>query len=199
MSRLAKKPIVLAAGVHSAIDVEKRSIEIKGPKGTLKWSIPKEVVMTQEKSPSGQMAVKVALDPAVGAEASTGRVKALLGLSCAKVRNMMTGVVTGFQKEIDIQGVGFKAQAQGKTIVFNLGMSHPLTFDPPEGVTITVSPKLTGLTIVGIDRDVVGQVASTIRSFRPPEPYKVKGIRYLGEVVRRKAGKAASAGAGGKK
>lgn len=183
MSRLAKKPIVMAPGVSVVIEPQEKRIQVKGPKGVLDWHYPQGVILNQQKGAAGETILKIEPQDSLG--------KALLGLSYALIRNMTRGVTEGYQKELEIQGVGYKAQAQGKDVVLALGKSHPITFTPPDGVTIAIGPKQTTLVISGVNKALVGQVASILRSLRPPEPYKGKGIRHLGEVVRRKAGKTA--------
>jgi large subunit ribosomal protein L6 len=122
------------------------------------------------------------------------QVRALHGTTRAVLANMVSGVSDGFQKQLQVEGVGYRAEMKGKQLVMALGLSHPVVVDPPPGITFTVEEKTRTITIAGFDRELVGQVAADIRSWRPPEPYKGKGLRYVGEIVRRKAGKAGKVG-----
>ena len=153
------------------------AISVEGPKGKLSWTLPREI-----KASVSDNRVSLAR------EAETRSVKALHGLSRALVNNMVQGVSEGFTKQLEIEGVGFKAAVQGSTLNLSLGFSHPILFPIPNEIKITVADA-TKLTIQGIDKKLVGQVAADIRRFYPPEPYKGKGVRYAGEQVRRKEGK----------
>jgi large subunit ribosomal protein L6 len=176
MSRIGKKAIEIPDKVKMAVS-EDGSIQIEGPKGRLEWVLPGQIKIRVE----GKQAV-------LNRDAETRSVKALHGLSRSLINNMVVGVSKGFQKALEIQGVGFRAQVQGKNLNLNIGFSHPVIFRIPDGIKITVQEN-TKILIEGIDKQVVGQVAADIRSFYPPEPYKGKGIRYAGEQIRRKEGK----------
>ena len=176
MSRIGKKPIELPAKVKVNVGAE-GAVTVEGPKGKLSWNLPKAVRARVE----GR---SVSLDR----DGETRQVKALHGLSRALIANMVTGVNEGFKKELEIQGVGFKAAVQGQKLNLSLGKSHPILFEIPTNVKITVAES-TKITIEGADKHLVGQTAADIRAFHPPEPYKGKGVRYAGEQVRRKEGK----------
>ncbi|MGQ0670068.1 MAG: 50S ribosomal protein L6 [Actinomycetota bacterium] len=180
MSRVGRKPIVIPAGVKVA--VKEGKVEVQGPKGKLSTPVP----------PGISFAVEGAelVCSRVGDE---GRARALHGLARALAQNAVTGVSTGFSKELDIVGVGYKAQLEGRKVVFSLGYSHVVEFPIPEGIQIAVE-KQTHLVVSGFDRQHVGQVAAEIRRLRKPDPYKQKGIRYVGEVLKKKAGKAGATG-----
>jgi large subunit ribosomal protein L6 len=176
MSRIGKKAIELPAKVKLNISPD-GAVTAEGPKGKLQWTLPPEI----------KGSVK---DNSVVFERSNEdrKVRALHGLARALVNNMVVGVSTGFSKDLEIQGVGFKAAVQGKTLKLNLGFSHDVLFPIPEGIKITVTDN-TKLKIEGSDRQVVGQAAAHIRAYYPPEPYKGKGVRYVGETIIRKEGK----------
>jgi large subunit ribosomal protein L6 len=176
MSRIGKKPIQVPAKVKVNVGAE-GAVTVEGPKGKLTWNLPKAVRARVEGS-------SVSLDR----DGETRQVKALHGLSRALIANMVTGVNEGFKKELEIQGVGFKAAVQGQKLNLSLGKSHPILFEIPTNVKITVAES-TKITIEGADKHLVGQTAADIRAFHPPEPYKGKGVRYAGEQVRRKEGK----------
>jgi len=176
MSRIGKKRIPLPEKVKIEFTPE-GGVLVEGPKGKLHWNLPKQVTA---KVDGGEIAVE--------RNGETRAEKALHGLSRALIANMVTGVSAGFKKNLEIQGVGFKAAVQGENLNLSLGFSHPVLFPIPEGIKVTVTEN-TKLSVEGIDCQLVGQVASDIRSYYPPEPYKGKGIRYAGEVVRRKEGK----------
>jgi large subunit ribosomal protein L6 len=180
MSRIGKKPIPIPAGVQVTLD--NGTVSVKGPKGQLSWSFDPSIQVAQE---NGHLIVTRANDQP--------RVRALHGLTRSLVANMVTGVSTGFTKNLEIQGTGYRAQLQGRKLVLSLGFSHPVEIDPPEGITF-LSDAPNRVSVSGIDKQLVGEVAAKIRALRPPEPYKGKGIRYAGEVVRRKAGKAGKTG-----
>ena len=167
MSRIGKQPIAIPPKVK--VEVKGQQVLIEGPKGKLSWSLPQR---TSLKVDNGRVVVSRSGDDA--------QTKALHGLSRALVNNMVRGVSEGFSKKLEIQGVGFKAAVQGKTVNLSLGYSHPVVYDIPEQIKVTVEEN-TKLTIEGPDRQVVGQVAAEIRSFYPPEPYKGKGVRYTDE------------------
>jgi large subunit ribosomal protein L6 len=175
MSRIGKQPIVIPPTVK--VEVKGQKIFVEGPKGKLDWELPRR---TSLKVQDGKIIVS--------REGDDAQAKALHGLSRALVNNMVNGVAEGFVKKLEIQGVGFKAAVQGKTVNMNLGYSHPINYQIPEQIKVTVEEN-TKLTIEGPDKKVVGQVAAELRSFYPPEPYKGKGVRYVGEHVQRKEGK----------
>jgi large subunit ribosomal protein L6 len=175
MSRVAKKPIALPKGVEC--NVSKETISVKGPKGTLKVARPNGVDVDVKGSE---------VNFGVSNE---GEMK-MAGTMRALVANMVTGVSEGYQRKLELVGVGYRAALQGKDLNLTLGFSHPLVFKAPEGVTITV-PTQTEILIVGADKQVVGQTAAKIRAFRPPEPYKGKGVRYSGEKISLKEAKKA--------
>ena len=178
MSRIGKKPIPVPSGVDVAI--EGRRVTVKGPKGTLERNIPATIAVRQD---DGTLLVERPDDERAN--------RALHGLTRSLLNNMVVGVTDGFRKELEIVGVGYRAIAQGPNrIELALGFSHPVHVDAPDGVTFEV-PAPTRIAVVGIDKEAVGQVAADIRAIRKPEPYKGKGVRYAGEYVRRKAGKAA--------
>lgn len=176
MSRIGKKSIEIPDKVKLAVS-DTGSIKVEGPKGKLEWVLPESIKLRIE----GKQAV---LDRSVENRAT----KALHGLSRSLVSNMVVGVSQGFQRALEIHGVGFRAQVQGKNLNLNIGFSHPVVFPIPDGIKITVQES-TKLLIEGIDKQLVGQVAADIRAFYPPEPYKGKGIRYSGEQILRKEGK----------
>ena len=177
MSRIGKAPITVPAGVD--IKVDGRRISVTGPKGTLERQIPGTITVSQD---GDTLTVERPNDE--------NKVKAMHGLTRSLVNNMVIGVTEGFKKNLEIVGVGYRAEAQGPNALrLNLGFSHPVDVKAPEGITFEV-PVQTLVVVVGIDKEVVGQVAADIRSIRKPEPYKGKGVRYAGERVLRKAGKA---------
>lgn len=181
MSRIGKKPIVLPKGV--SVDIKDNTVKVKGPKGELARTFRPEVSVGME---NGVVVV---------ARSSEARqTRALHGTTRAVLNNMITGVSDGFTKTLQVEGVGYKAEMKGKQLVMSLGYSHPIVVDPPTGVAFGWNEKERTITITGIDREVVGQVAANLRAWRPPEPYKGKGLRYLGEQIKRKAGKAGKAG-----
>jgi large subunit ribosomal protein L6 len=175
MSRIGKQPIAIPSTVK--VEVKGQKIFVEGPKGKLDWELPRR---TSLKVQDGKIIVSRDGDDA--------QARALHGLSRALVNNMVNGVAEGFVKKLEIQGVGFKAAVQGRIVNLNLGYSHPINYQIPEQIKVTVEEN-TKLTIEGPDKKVVGQVAAELRSFYPPEPYKGKGVRYVGEHVQRKEGK----------
>jgi large subunit ribosomal protein L6 len=178
MSRIGKSPIPVPSGVD--VTVADRSVTVKGPKGTLARRLPPDISVRQD---GDQLVVERPDDEREH--------RALHGLTRSLVNNMVVGVTDGFSKDLEIVGVGYRAIAQGPSrLELALGFSHPVVVEAPEGVTFEV-PAPTRITVRGIDKEIVGQVAANIRKVRKPEPYKGKGVRYAGEVVRRKAGKAA--------
>lgn len=181
MSRVGKVPIEIPAGVTAS--VEGGTVGVKGPLGELMWTAPDEITVTLSES---RLVVERVSD--------SRRARALHGTSRALIANMVKGVSAGFERHLDIIGVGYSAELKGRTLTLKLGFSHPCVYEPPKGVEMEV-PQPTRIVVRGIDKQRVGQAAADIRAFRPPEPYKGKGIRYHDEYVRRKAGKlAVSAG-----
>jgi large subunit ribosomal protein L6 len=175
MSRIGKKPVALPKGVTASVDGQ--TVKVKGPKGELSVKLVPEV--TASVGDTG-----ITVTPRKEME----RAPQMWGLSRTLVNNLVTGVTSGFSQKLEIQGVGYRAAVQGKTLNLQLGYSHDVPYAIPEGITITVE-KPTLITVSGIDKQLVGQVAAEIRGWRPPEPYKGKGVRYEGEYVRRKEGK----------
>ncbi len=175
MSRVAKNPVKLPSGVELKIDG--RKVSVKGSKGNLEHEVHEQVDVSFE---DGIFTVK----PREESQESW----ALAGTTRAVVNNMVTGVSEGFERKLVLNGVGYRAQAQGKTLNLTLGFSHPVAYQLPEGITIE-TPTQTEIVVKGIDKQLVGQVAANVRAFRPPEPYKGKGVRYADEQVRRKEAK----------
>ena len=175
MSRIGKKTIAVPKGV--TVTLNGQNVIVKGPKGERSWTVADEIEITQEGD-------ELSLTP----RAETQRAKAMWGLSRTLVANMVTGVTEGFEKTLELVGVGYRAALKGKDLSLQLGFSHDVNIAPPEGVTFAV-PKQTEIKISGADKQVVGEIAAVIRKMRPPEPYKGKGVRYQGEFVRRKEGK----------
>ena len=175
MSRIGKKPVALPKGVTA--NVSGQTVKVKGPKGELQVTLPAEVAV--EAGAAG-----VSVTPRQDME----RAAAMWGLSRTLVNNLVVGVTEGFSQKLEIQGVGYRAAVQGKNLNLQLGFSHDVAYPIPAGITITAE-KPTQLTVAGIDKQLVGQVAAEIRAYRKPEPYKGKGVRYADEYVRRKEGK----------
>ena len=175
MSRIGKKPVTIPAGVTAKLDGQ--SIAVKGAKGELKFTAPVEVSVTVEGN-----VIKV--DP----HGDSKRARAMWGTARARIQNLVAGVTKGFEKKLEINGVGYKAAVAGKNLQLSLGFSHDVLYPIPAGVAIT-TPKPTEITIAGIDKRQVGQVAAEIRAYRGPEPYKGKGVKYAGEFIFRKEGK----------
>ena len=175
MSRIGKKPVAVPSGVTAS--VEGQTVKMKGPKGALQFVVPDDIAVTMDKG-----AIKV--DP----RAETKRARAMWGTSRTLVANLVAGVTKGFETKLEITGVGYRAAVQGKNLQIALGFSHDVMFPIPDGITIA-TPKPTEIVVTGIDKQKVGQVAAEIRAFRPPEPYKGKGVRYAGEYIFRKEGK----------
>jgi large subunit ribosomal protein L6 len=175
MSRIGKVPVAIPPKVK--VDIKDRKVSVEGPKGKLNWTLPKRTNVAVENNSV------VVLRQGDDAEA-----KALHGLSRALINNMVKGVAEGYVRKLEIQGVGFKAAVTGKNITLNLGYSHPIVYPIPDQIKVTVEEN-TKITVEGPSKEVVGQVASEIRSYYPPEPYKGKGVRYAGEQVKRKEGK----------
>jgi large subunit ribosomal protein L6 len=177
MSRIGRQPIAVPSGVTVAIEPE--SVSVKGPKGELSERIPRDIEVLQE---DGQLLVKRPTD--------RGEHRALHGLTRSLVANMVHGVTSGYEKRLEIQGVGYRAQMKGKNLELSVGYSHPVPISAPEGIEFEV-PQPTRIVVKGISKQRVGEIAAIIRKQRPPEPYKGKGIRYEGEYVARKVGKRA--------
>jgi large subunit ribosomal protein L6 len=175
MSRIGKKPVPVPAGVTAS--VEGQTVKVKGPKGALQLVLHDDVVAKMDKG-----AIKV--DP----RSETKRARSQWGTYRTLVSNLMTGVTKGFEEKLEITGVGFRAAVQGKNLQLQLGYSHDVVFPIPEGIAVA-TPKPTEIVITGFDKQKVGQVAADIREFRPPEPYKGKGVKYAGEYIFRKEGK----------
>jgi large subunit ribosomal protein L6 len=169
MSRIAKQPVEILKGV--SVDLKNQTISVKGPQGTLAMEINSEVNVTEA-------------DGSILVSAASGSrfANAMAGTTRALIRNMVEGVHSGFEKKLQLVGVGYRAQAQGKKVNMTLGFSHPIEYDVPEGVAVE-TPSQTDIVIKGIDRQKVGQVAAELREFRPPEPYKGKGVRYVNERI----------------
>ncbi|MFH1866475.1 MAG: 50S ribosomal protein L6 [Patescibacteria group bacterium] len=182
MSRLGKQPITIPKGVE--ITIAPRVIKLKGPKGEFTQPLPGQVVVEQQ---ADQLVVRLT-------KPEDRSSKALWGLARQLVANAVTGVSEGFSKQLEIQGVGYRAQVDGDKVVLNVGYSHPVNYKIPAGITIKVEKNI--ITVQGISKQQVGQVAAELRAIKIPEPYKGKGIKYVGEVVRRKAGKLAKAATG---
>jgi large subunit ribosomal protein L6 len=178
MSRVGKKPIELPKGVE--VKEEGGTVTVKGPKGTLSTSLTPGISLKVE----GTSLLLERVD-------DERQSRAFHGLMRALIANNVQGVSDGFKRELDIVGVGYRAEVKGREVVFQLGYSHPVRFEIPEGIDVAIDPKANRVTITGIDKQKVGQTAAEIRSLRSPDPYKGKGIKYSNEVVRRKAGKAA--------
>jgi large subunit ribosomal protein L6 len=175
MSRIGKKPITIPNGV--TVKVLDGAVEVQGPKGKLKQPFPRGINFELS---DGHLAAKTGSgDPELGK---------FHGLARSLVANAVTGVTEGFKKELDIVGVGYRAELKGKQVIFALGYSHAVVFDIPAGIDVTID-KQTHITVTGVDRQLVGQVAANIRRLREPDPYKQKGVRYTGEVLKKKAGK----------
>ncbi len=175
MSRIGKQPVELPSGVSASVSGQ--TIEVKGPKGTRSFSATDDVAIAVDDN-------VVTVTP----RGNSKRARQQWGMSRSMIANLVTGVSTGFKRELEVQGVGYRAQMQGKTLKLNLGLSHDVDYTAPDDVTVT-APKQTEIVVEGIDEQRVGQVAANIRSWREPEPYKGKGIRYKGEFVFRKEGK----------
>ncbi|PZO21976.1 MAG: 50S ribosomal protein L6 [Leptolyngbya foveolarum] len=176
MSRIGKQPIPIPKAV--TINIDGQSVTVKGPKGELTQELPPEIKFEQE----GEEIVVTRRNESRNARQRHGLVRTLIA-------NMVEGVSNGYQKKLEIQGVGYRASLQGQKLVMALGYSHPVEFEPPSGIQFAVEGN-TNVTVTGIDKALVGNTAATVRAARPPEPYKGKGVRYAGEQVRRKAGKA---------
>ena len=178
MSRIGRLPVTVPAGVQ--VTIEGQQVQVKGPKGEMMKLFRPEIGIALE---AGQVIVTRGNDEP--------RNRALHGTTRALINSMIVGVSTGFTKVLEIDGVGYRAEMDGKTLVIYVGYSHPVRMEPPAGISFDVDTKTRQVKVMGFDKELVGQVAANIREVRPPEPYKGKGIHYLGEHIRRKAGKAA--------
>ena len=185
MSRIGKMPVTVPSGV--TVDLSGQDLSVKGPKGTLTLSVTPEVELVRDNG-------TITVNP----KDESNRTHALWGLTRTLVNNMVTGVSAGFEKTLEIEGVGYRAQMQGENLMLALGFSHPVEIKPEKGIEFRVEPPSPGrvarIIIAGADKQRVGEVAARIRLIRPPEPYKGKGLRYMGEYIRRKAGKAGKVG-----
>jgi large subunit ribosomal protein L6 len=177
MSRIGRKPIDISSGVD--VKLEGSTIKVKGPKGELAWVCPEGIKVSQSE---GKVFIERSGD--------TKPEKSLHGLSRSLIANMVTGVSSGYQRVLEITGIGYRAQVQGNRILLSLGYSHPVEFQLPSGITAAVDQKQTTITLVGIDKQLLGQVAANLRALRPPDIYKGKGVRYAGERLKLKVGKA---------
>ena len=175
MSRIGKKPVEVPSGVTANINGQ--TVEVKGPKGTLSFKATDDVTISQDEG-------KISVQP----RGTSKRARQQWGLSRSMIANLVTGVSKGFKKELEINGVGYRAAIQGNVLKLSLGYSHEVNFEVPKGVTVT-TPKQTEIIVEGIDAQIVGQVAANIREWRGPEPYKGKGFKYKGEFIFRKEGK----------
>jgi large subunit ribosomal protein L6 len=181
MSRIGKQPVSIPKGVQ--VNLQGLTLKVKGPKGELSRTFAEPVTIEVK----GQEVL-------VARPSDAPSVRALHGTTRALIHNMVVGVTDGFSRRLQIEGVGYKAEMKGKQLVMALGFSHPVVVDPPAGITFAVDEKTRLITISGADKELVGQVAADVRNWRPPEPYKGKGLRYQGEHVRHKAGKAGKVG-----
>ena len=177
MSRIGRLPVAVPAGVQ--VQINGQEVHVKGPKGEMKYLFTPEVGISLEDN-----------QVVVTRKSEEQNVRALHGTTRALINNMVTGVSKGFEVVLDVEGVGYRSEMSGKDLVMYLGFSHPVTINPPAGIAFDVDTKTRQIKIRGFDKEMVGQVAADIREIRPPEPYKGKGIRYHGEKIRRKAGKA---------
>ena len=177
MSRVGRLPIEVPAGVDIKIDGS--YVKVKGPKGELEWTFSPDMTIKQD----GRTIV-------IERPTDQPTHRALHGTTRALINNMVVGLSNGFERILEIEGVGYRAEMDGKNLIVNVGFSHPVIVEPPEGISFEVDMKVRQIKVLGFDKQSVGQVAANIRKLRPPEPYKGKGIRYQGEYVRRKPGKA---------
>ncbi|HEX2980013.1 MAG TPA: 50S ribosomal protein L6 [Anaerolineaceae bacterium] len=176
MSRIGRMPVVIPAGVN--VDIQGTMVRVKGPKGELTQTFLPQVDIALE---DGAIVVK--------RQSEDAKVRALHGTTRALMSNMVTGVSTGFERVLEIDGVGYRAEMAGQNLTLHVGYSHPVVVEPPDGISFDVDTKTRQIKIRGVNKEQVGQIAANIREVRPPEPYKGKGIRYQGEKIRRKAGK----------
>ena len=177
MSRIGRMPVEVPQGVE--VEIKGSHVRVKGPKGQLEHTFPAAMDISME---DGQIVVKSPSDD--------GRHRAMHGMTRALVNNMVVGVTQGFEKVLEVNGVGYRAELKGENLILNVGYSHPVEVKPPNGIAFEVDTRTRQIKIQGYDKAVVGQIAADIRKVRPPEPYKGKGIKYLDERIRRKAGKA---------
>mgnify|MGYP001002089044 CR=1 FL=1 len=180
MSRIGKLPVAIPAGVQ--VELNGSNVQVKGPRGTMKRSFSPQLNIAME---DGKLIVTRSSDEKT--------VRALHGTTRSLINNMVVGVSTGFTKILEIDGVGYRAEMDGNKLVVHVGYSHPVVVEPDAGISFEVDTKTRQISVMGFDKEQVGQVAVNIRKIRPPEPYKGKGIHYLGEKIRRKAGKSAKA------
>ncbi len=178
MSRIGKKPVAIPSGV--TVTLKDAIVAVKGPKGELKRSLPEGVKVAVAKTEIN-----------VARESDEPPIRARHGLVRALINNMIEGVTKGFERKLEINGVGYKAEVAGDKLNMSLGFSHPIAFQLPKGISAKVEKNL--LTLAGVDRELLGQTAAKVRSFRPPEPYKGKGVKYVEEVIKRKVGKTGAA------
>ncbi len=178
MSRIGKKPVIIPADV--IINVDNSVVSVKGPRGELRFTVPKGIEISAEGK-------QIVCQPTK----TTKKSSALWGTTRARIANLVTGVTKGFQKQLELQGIGYRAVLKGKNLEMTLGFSHPVEIVAPEGITFEVAKEI--ITVTGTDKVLVGQIAANIRACRPPEPYKGKGVRYVGEHVRHKVGKVVGA------
>lgn len=177
MSRVGRLPVAVPSGVE--VKIEGSQVKIKGPKGEMEFGFAPVIEVTHQDD-----------EIIINRPSDAREMRSLHGTTRALIQNMVTGVTDGFQKELQLVGVGYRANMQGKNLVLNVGYSHSVEIEPPQGITFEVGDRNQQIFISGIDKQAVGQIAADIRKVRPPEPYKGKGIRYKGEYIRRKAGKA---------
>jgi len=177
LSRIGRLPVIIPENVN--VNINGSYVHIKGPKGEMNHTFPADMMITIE---NGQIEVKRPSDKRDH--------RALHGMTRSLINNMVVGVSSGFDKTLEINGVGYRAEMDGNNLILNVGFSHPVVIEPPEGIQFEVDTKTRQIKILGYDKQLVGQVAADIRKVRPPEPYKGKGIKYLDETIRRKAGKA---------
>jgi large subunit ribosomal protein L6 len=175
MSRIGKKPIPIPKGVK--VNVQAGAVEVQGPKGRLSQRLPPGIVFEMD---GDQLLAKLARED--------GELVKFHGLARSLVANAVKGVTDGFRRDLDIVGIGYRAELKGRQVVFALGYSHPIVFDVPKGIDVAIE-KQTHITVTGVDRQLVGQVAANLRRLREPDPYQQKGVRYTGEVLKKKAGK----------
>ena len=176
MSRIGKKPVDIPSGVD--VKLLESTIQVKGPKGELSWSFPQGTSVSVRDN-------KVLVERADDLK----KTRALHGLTRSLIANMVQGVTQGYQRVLDITGVGYRAQVQGNKITFSLGYSHPVEFNLPQGISAAIDPKQTQITLTGVDKQTIGQIAANLRSLRSPDAYKGKGVRYSGERLKLKVGK----------
>jgi large subunit ribosomal protein L6 len=177
VSRIGRMPVIVPKGVE--VEIKGSSVRVKGPKGEMKQTFPADMQISLE---DGEILVQRPSDQRVH--------RSLHGMTRALISNMVVGVSTGFEKILEVNGVGYRAELKGKTLVLYVGFSHPVEMEPPPGIFFDVDARTRQIKVMGYDKQEVGQVAANIREVRPPEPYKGKGIKYLDEKIRRKAGKA---------